>query len=79
MTDVTDEVVEGAAVEMHVAKGSEQQSTAPKQNVPLGGSTQYGNANITDQNLQGQQGEQNQGGKGKKQGPSKQKSSESKQ
>ena len=78
VTDVTDEVVEGAAVEMHVAKGSEQQSTAPKQSVPLGGSTQYGNANITDQNLQGQQGEQNQGGKGKKQGPSKQKSSESK-
>jgi hypothetical protein len=79
VTDVTDDVVEGAAVEMHMAKGSEEQSTAPKQNVPLGGSTQYGNANITDQNLQGQQGQQNQGGKGKQQGPSKQKSSESKQ
>jgi multidrug efflux pump subunit AcrA (membrane-fusion protein) len=77
VTDVTDEVVEGAAVEMHMAKGSEGQSTAPKQNVPLGGSTQYGNANITDQNLQGQQGQQNQGGK--KQGSVKQKSSESKQ
>ena len=78
VTDVTDDVVEGAEVEMHTAKGSEQQSSAPKQNVPPGGSTQYGNANITDQNLQGQQGQQNQGGKSK-QGSSKQKSSESKQ
>jgi len=76
VTDVTDEVVEGAEVEMHTAKGAEQQSTAPKQSVPLGGSTQYGNANITDQNLQGEQGQQNQGGK--KQGPAQQKSSESK-
>ena len=79
VTNVTDEVVEGAEVEMHTAKGAEQQSTAPKQSVPLGGSTQYGNANITNQNLQGQQGQQNQSGKGKQQGPSKQKSSESKQ
>jgi multidrug efflux pump subunit AcrA (membrane-fusion protein) len=31
VTDVTDEVIEGAAVEMHMAKGSEQQSSAPKQ------------------------------------------------
>jgi multidrug efflux pump subunit AcrA (membrane-fusion protein) len=76
VTDVTDEVVEGAEVEMHTTKGAEQQSPAPKQSVPLGGSTQYGNANITDQNLQGEQGQQNQGGK--KQGPAKQKSSESK-
>jgi len=76
VTDVTDEVVEGAEVEMHTAKGAEQQSTAPKQSVPLGGSTQYRNANITDQNLQGEQGQQNQGGK--KQGPAQQKSSESK-
>ena len=79
VTDVTDDVVEGAAVQTHMAKGSEQQAAPPKQNVPLGGSTQYGNADITDQNLQGQQGQQNQSGKGKQQGPSKQKSSESKQ
>jgi multidrug efflux pump subunit AcrA (membrane-fusion protein) len=80
VTDVTDDVVEGAPVEMHMAKSDEQQeSTAPKQSVPLGGSTQYGNANITDQNLQGQQGQQNQSGKGKQQGPSTKKSSESKQ
>jgi multidrug efflux pump subunit AcrA (membrane-fusion protein) len=80
VTDVTDDVVEGAPVEMHMAKGDENQPpTAPKQDVPLGGSTQYGNANITDQNLQGQQGKQNARGKGKQQGSSKQKSSESKQ
>ena len=80
VTDVTDDVVEGAPVQMHMAQGSEeQQTTAPKQDVPLGGSTQYGNANITDQNLQGQQGQQNQSGKGKHQGTNKQKSSESKQ
>jgi multidrug efflux pump subunit AcrA (membrane-fusion protein) len=77
VTNVTDEVVEGAEVEMHMAKGSEEQAAPPKQSVPLGGSTQYGNANITDQNLQGQQGQQNQSGN--KQGPAKQKSSESKQ
>ena len=80
VTDVTDDVVEGAAVELHMAKaGAEQEAGPPKQSVPLGGSTQYGNANITDQNLQGQQGQQNQGGKGKQQGSGKQKSCESKQ
>jgi hypothetical protein len=77
VTNVTDDVVEGAAVDMHMAKG-EEQTAAPKQDTPLGGSTQYGNATITDRNLQGQQGAQNQGGKGK-QGTNKQKSSESKQ
>jgi multidrug efflux pump subunit AcrA (membrane-fusion protein) len=80
VTDVTDDVVEGAAVETQMAPGAEaQQGAAPKQDVPLGGSTQYGNANITDQNLQGKQGQQNQKGQGKQQGPSKQKGSESKQ
>jgi len=79
VTDVTDDVVEGAAVQLHMAKDAAQEAAAPKQSVPLGGSTQYGNANITDQNLQGQQGQQNDGGKGKQQGSGKQKSSESKQ
>jgi multidrug efflux pump subunit AcrA (membrane-fusion protein) len=79
VTDVTDDVVEGAEVVTHTTKGGGQQAAPPKQNVPLGGSTQYGNADITDQDLQGQQGQQNQSGKGKQQGPSKQKSSESKQ
>jgi multidrug efflux pump subunit AcrA (membrane-fusion protein) len=77
VTNVTDDVVENAPVEMHMAKGQEEQPvSAPKQDVPLGGSTQYGNANVTDQNMQGQQGKQHQGGK---QGTSQQKSSESKQ
>jgi RND family efflux transporter MFP subunit len=84
VTDVTDDVVEGAAVQLHMAKAAAEEAAAPKQSVPLGGSTQYGHANITDQNLQGQQGQQNESGKGKqqgsgKQGSSKQKSSESKQ
>jgi multidrug efflux pump subunit AcrA (membrane-fusion protein) len=80
VTNVTDDVAEGAAVQVHMAKAvAEQESAPPKQSAPLGGSTQYGNADITDQNLQGQQGQQNQSGKGKQQGPSKQKSSESKQ
>jgi hypothetical protein len=80
VTDVTDDVVEGAEVQTQMAPGAEaQQGAAPKQDVPLGGSTQYGNANITDRNLQGQQGQQNQKGQGKQQGPSKQKGSESKQ
>ena len=59
VTDVTDDVVEGAAVQVHMAKGAAQAMAAPKQSVPLGGSTQYGNAEITDRNLQGQQGQQN--------------------
>jgi multidrug efflux pump subunit AcrA (membrane-fusion protein) len=79
VTGVTDDVVEGAAVDVHMAPGAEEQTVAPKQEVPLGGSTQYGNANITDRNMQGQQGAQNSSGKGKQQGTSKQKSSESKQ
>ena len=79
VTNVTDDVVDGAAVETHMAKGAEEQAAPPKQDTPLGGSTQYGNANITDRNMQGQQGAQNQSGKGKQSGTSKQKSSESKQ
>jgi multidrug efflux pump subunit AcrA (membrane-fusion protein) len=62
VTDVTDDVVEGAPVEVHEAKSPEQKPTAaPAQNTPPGGSTQYGNQGITDQNLQGQQTQQNQG------------------
>ena len=82
VTDVTDDVVEGAAVQVHMAKGAAQAMAAPQQSVPLGGSTQYGNAEITDRNLQGQQGQQNDKGQGKQQGSGKQgqqKSSESKQ
>jgi multidrug efflux pump subunit AcrA (membrane-fusion protein) len=85
VTDVTDDVVEGAAVQVHMAKDGAEEAAAPKQSVALGGSTQYGNAAMTDQNLQGQQAQQNEGGEGQRQGAgrqrgsSKQKSSESKQ
>jgi multidrug efflux pump subunit AcrA (membrane-fusion protein) len=81
VTDVTDEVTEGAEVTTHMAKGpQEQPQQPPKQNTPrdtnLGGSTQYGDQGITDQNLQGQQkSSQKPQGKG---GKSKQSSSESK-
>jgi multidrug efflux pump subunit AcrA (membrane-fusion protein) len=67
VTDVTDDVVEDAAVEVHQTKSPEQQPKAPPaQNAPPGGSTQYGNQGITDQNLQGQQSQQKQGNGGAK-------------
>ena len=75
VTDVTDDVVEGAVVQTHQSKSAEQ-PVPPKQNKPLGGSTQYSNEGITDQNLQGQQTQQNQKSTGKSQG--KNSSSESK-
>jgi multidrug efflux pump subunit AcrA (membrane-fusion protein) len=62
VTDVTDDVVEGAAVEVHETKAPEQKPMAPPaQSTPPGGSSQYGNQGITDQNMQGQQTQQNQG------------------
>jgi multidrug efflux pump subunit AcrA (membrane-fusion protein) len=78
VTDVTDDVVEGAPVQVHPTKSPEQQpQTPPKQSVALGGSTQYSNEGLTDQNLQGQQSQQNQKSKGKGQSSSKKNSSES--
>jgi multidrug efflux pump subunit AcrA (membrane-fusion protein) len=79
VTDVTDDVVEDAQVQVQSTKSPEQQPQAPpKQNVPLGGSTQYSNEELTDQNLQGQQSQQNQKSQGKGQSSSKKNSSESK-
>ena len=79
VTDVTDDVVDGAAVQTHTTKSPEQQpSTPPQQNTPPGGSTQYGNQGITDQNLQGQQQQQKKGGQGKGGNQGKQNGSESK-
>jgi hypothetical protein len=63
VTDVTDDVVDGAAVTTHAGK-QEKAAAAPKQDAPPGGSSQYGDQGITDQNLQGQQSQQ----KGKSQG-----------
>jgi multidrug efflux pump subunit AcrA (membrane-fusion protein) len=76
VTNVTDDVVEDAQVQVHPTKSSDQQpQTPPKQSAPPGGSTQYGNEGLTDQNLQGQQSQQNQKG----QNSGKKNSSESKQ
>jgi multidrug efflux pump subunit AcrA (membrane-fusion protein) len=78
VTDVTDDVTDGREVTVHASKNAEQQpQAAPPQNTPPGGSTQYGNQGLTDQNLQGQQSKQNQKstGKGQSEKPS---SSESK-
>ena len=82
VTQVTDDVVEGAPVDVHASPSPEQRPTQPPpQNAPAGGSTRYGNQGITDQNLQGKQGGQNQQGQqhGKSAGnSSKQASGESK-
>jgi hypothetical protein len=81
VTDVTDDVVEGAAVQVHQTKSPTQQQRPPQQRQPLGGSTQYSNQGTTDQNLQGQQSQQNQKsqGAGQSNSRSQRNSSESKQ
>jgi multidrug efflux pump subunit AcrA (membrane-fusion protein) len=65
VTDVTDEVVDGAAVKVHPSKPAAQQEQPPQQSTPPGGSTQYSNEGMTEQNLQGQQAKQDQKGQGK--------------
>jgi multidrug efflux pump subunit AcrA (membrane-fusion protein) len=68
VTNVTDDVVDGAAVQTQEVKSGEQKpSSPPAQNTPPGGSTQYGDQGITDRNLQGQQAKQNQKGSGQQQ------------
>jgi multidrug efflux pump subunit AcrA (membrane-fusion protein) len=64
VTNVTDDVVDGAEVEPHFSKTQQQQAQQTPQNKPPGGSTQYGNQGITDQNLEGKQAQQNQKGQG---------------
>jgi multidrug efflux pump subunit AcrA (membrane-fusion protein) len=66
VTDVTDDVVDNAAVTTHTAKSAEPQQAA-SQSTPPGGNTQYGNQGLVDQNLQGQQSKQNQKSTGKPQ------------
>lgn len=70
VTDVTDDVVDGAEVKIHATQSPEDKPQAPpRQNVPIGGDTQYGNQGITDRNLQGQQQQQNgKGGSGQGKG-----------
>ncbi len=65
VTDVTDDVVDNAHVNVQMsktaAKSTTPQQSGPQQNnMPPGGSSQYGNQSITDSNMQGQQGQQNQ-------------------
>jgi multidrug efflux pump subunit AcrA (membrane-fusion protein) len=66
VTNVTDDVVDGAKVQTHMST-QEQQSAQqkPQQSQPPGGSTQYGNPSIMDQNMQGDPSQQNQKNKGK--------------
>ena len=63
VTQVTDDVVAGAAVQTHMAKATEDQPLKPQpQNTPPGGTSRYGNIGITDEAMQGQAAQQNQGG-----------------
>ncbi len=67
----TDDVREGARVkpqESEVAGEASAPKQAPNQQAPPGGSTQYGNPSITDANMQGQAGKQQNGGGQKKSG-----------
>ncbi len=53
----TDDIIEGAKVKIQEDKKAEQKSTPPappNQNTPPGGSTQYGDPGIVDQDMQGQ-------------------------
>ncbi|ADW70389.1 efflux RND transporter periplasmic adaptor subunit [Granulicella tundricola] len=53
----TDQIAEGATVKPQENKKTEQKAaptSAPPQNTPPGGSTQYGDPGVTDQDMQGQ-------------------------
>jgi hypothetical protein len=65
VTDVTDDVTDGREVTVATSKSAEQQpQSPPSQTTPPGGTTQYGNQGLTDQNLQGKQAQQNQKSRG---------------
>ena len=72
-----DDIKEGARVQLKEAQAAGEATSpraAPSQSAPPGGSTQYGNQSITDQNMQGQAGKQT-GAAQKKGGGDQQKSS----
>ncbi len=52
---VTDDVLEGAKVNVHIAQSKGQAAAAQpqSQNQPIGGSSQYGDQSVTDSNMQG--------------------------
>ncbi len=58
-TNITDDVRDGAEVQTAMTQSPVEQQ-APSQTTPPGGSSQYGNQGITDRNLQGKTGQQNQ-------------------
>jgi multidrug efflux pump subunit AcrA (membrane-fusion protein) len=65
VTNVTDDVVEGAAVQLHFMKTQEQQpQQPPPQNAPPGQSTRYSNEGLTNEEMQGKESQQNQKGRG---------------
>lgn len=57
-SNVSDDIVEGAKVNAHVAQQKSQAAPAAPQaqNQPVGGSTQYGDQSVTDANMQGVNG-----------------------
>jgi hypothetical protein len=68
VTEITDDVREGQPVKAKAAGGPGQTTNTPSPpnpNAPPGGPSQYGNQAITDQNMQGQQGKQQQKSSGK--------------
>lgn len=65
VSQVTDEVVPGIAVQIHESKpATDTPVKPPAQNTPSGGTTRYGNLGITDQDMQGQAAQQNHNGAG---------------
>ncbi|HZQ43792.1 MAG TPA: efflux RND transporter periplasmic adaptor subunit [Acidobacteriaceae bacterium] len=60
VTNVTDDVVDGAEVQPHLMQTQEQQPQQAPQNAPPGGNSRYSNEAITNQNLQGKQTQQSQ-------------------
>ncbi len=81
VTQVTDDVVPNAQVQVHETQPPlEKPTEPPQQNRPPGGSTRYGNIGITDQSMQGQAQQQSQkaGQQGQRSGGDQTKGSQSK-
>jgi multidrug efflux pump subunit AcrA (membrane-fusion protein) len=66
VTNITDDVHQDAKVKVHESASQQEQSQQkPDLSQPPGGSTQYGNPAVVDQNMQGSPSKQNQESKGK--------------
>lgn len=81
VTQVTDDVVPGAEVQMHETRSpGEAPAQPPQQGKPPGSTTRYGNIGITDQSMQGEAQQQNKQGSqnGKRSGGDQTKASKSK-